>query len=337
MYVANAVINNNFAAGMFGNQRKDRALSIGDCHEILGGEIPVFDEDVEEKGLQEIMAALTSEECNKVKDELVRYFRAEKVCQLITQSIGLKYLAQTIISKFLSIDFTFDSQGDVAKAVIRLRSTMQWRKSFQIDELVEGVRHGSLDAKLRDSMIREYETGAFSIRGYDKDGRVIIYVNATARRTGNIQSQLQAFALLMEKAAACTARKSSLLQSGRNGAPLEKFVVVVDYSGFTMKDRASLPQVKEILKMLQTHYPERLHRAYLISPPVASRIIYAIIRPFLDPVTKEKIVYCCGASDSSEQFTHSTEYQVGGNETDLPPPMNAIDYLNLPFDMALNE
>jgi CRAL/TRIO domain len=73
------------------------------------------------------------------------------------------------------------------------------------------------------------------------------------------------------------------------------------------------------------------------------RTFWALIKPFIDPVTKSKIVFCTGkqglaqiAADVGPANLGHLEPCAGGTNHDLPA-VSSPDYLNLPFDQAYGE
>ena len=61
----------------------------------------------------------------------------------------------------------------------------------------------------------------------------------------------------LEKAIACSSKQ------GRS-----KICIVIDYEGFFP---ASCSTSRYILDILQNHYPERMHKAYICNPPFVFR------------------------------------------------------------------
>ena len=45
-----------------------------------------------------------------------------------------------------------------------------------------------------------------------------------------------------------------------------------------------------MLQIVQNHYPERLGRAVNFQPPFLFDLFWRAIRPFVDPVTRDKLV-----------------------------------------------
>jgi hypothetical protein len=45
----------------------------------------------------------------------------------------------------------------------------------------------------------------------------------------------------------------------------------------------------QVLSILQTHYPERLGRAYIINIPFLLNAFFKLIMPLVDPVTRDKV------------------------------------------------
>ena len=73
------------------------------------------------------------------------------------------------------------------------------------------------------------------------------------------------------------------------------------------------------LSILQDHYPERLHRFVLLHAPALFSGFFKMISPFIDPVTKAKILFVTGsaaaqASSLAETFDlNRWEAPLGGS------------------------
>jgi hypothetical protein len=96
-----------------------------------------------------------------------------------------------------------------------------------------------------------------------------------------------------------------------------------------------------ILAILAHHYPERAHRVYWVDAPVIFRCVWAIVKPFLDPVTKAKCVFVTGDEQRAKVFGSILEpdqampYQRPDGT--MIPPSNMEDFFLLPVDQAHGE
>jgi hypothetical protein len=134
----------------------------------------------------------------------------------------------------------------------------------------------------------------------------------------------------LERAIACTRRKS-----GR-----EKVCIVIGYQGFRLANAPPMSTVRHTLAILQNHYPERMHRAYICDPPLVFRSFWGVIRHFVDPSTLEKIAFCAGADGrillDRDFDTATTETQAGGTGT--LRRFDSAEYLfDTPFDYTFDE
>ena len=144
----------------------------------------------------------------------------------------------------------------------------------------------------------------------------------------------------IEKAMACTRRTS--YEMSRGTTRYTKIILLIDYHNFTMKHTPPFSTTKYTLDILQKHYPELLYQAYIINPPTIFRAFWSCVKSFIDPITKEKIVFCTQRKTPFETLhqnihTHDKlEIRVGGTNQHLNP-FNNLLYQQLPIDVAYDE
>ena len=74
-------------------------------------------------------------------------------------------------------------------------------------------------------------------------------------------------------------------------APDGKMTWCIDYVGYNRKNQPPWKVSLQTLQIVQNHYPERLGRAVNFKPPFLFELFWKAIRPFVDPVTREKLVF----------------------------------------------
>mmetsp|Transcript_14626 Transcript_14626/g.22594 ORF Transcript_14626/g.22594 Transcript_14626/m.22594 type:complete len:284 (-) Transcript_14626:148-999(-) len=264
--------------------------------DVVKSEDFVIGDDAEEQGkCRAILAALSSEEIGAMPDKNMplRHLRAE--------------------------------DGEVDKAISKLKSTLKWRKEFGVSEILAGS----------DEMMKifsvENATGKIYARGYDADGRAILYLKPGLENTKDEKNQMRHLVYNLERAIASSLRKS--------GGKVEKLNILIDFEGFSLWNAPPLSSTKETLNILQNHYPERMYRAYLCNPPGYFSVFWAMAKPFIDPVTKEKIVFCKGASGMQkvkEAFPNleKLEFCAGGKADRV---FDSKEYLSTDFSSTFDE
>jgi len=208
------------------------------------------------------------------------------------------------------------------KAVEMLDKTIAWRHEFGL--------HRFMDDEWMDVVRKENETGKTYVRGFDKEGHVIIYMKPRCENTNNHDGNLKHLVYNLEKAIQCMEAK---------GGNVEKLSLIVDYHGFSLLNAPPLKTSLAVLSILQNHYPERLFRAYCVRPPWIFSTSYAAISPFIDPVTKHKILMMSGNFDTiKSQLLDAVDQSVleadfGGDDT---RPFNSSMYVSSPFPQDFN-
>jgi len=205
----------------------------------------------------------------------------------------------------------------IKKAVKLLEETLVWRKNFGLDKMDEWT----------DIIKEENATGKSYIRGFDKEGHVLIYMIPAKENTNNHANNMKHLVYTMERAIHCMN-----VTTGQ-----EKLSLVIDYSGYTMAHTPPMKTSKETLVILQNHYPERLFCAYAIRPPGIFHTFLTLVTPFIDSVTRKKICLVKNSqlANADNPFFAAIdksilEVSVGGEDA---REFVSADYLAAPYEM----
>ncbi|KAI1464618.1 CRAL/TRIO domain-containing protein [Daldinia caldariorum] len=151
----------------------------------------------------------------------------------------------------------------------RLQETLAWRREYGVEELT--AEHIS----------PENATGKQVLLGYDKHCRPCHYLNPGRQNTEVSPRQVQHLVFMLE-------RVIDLMP-----AQQETLSLLINFkSGKSRTNTApGIGQGREVLHILQTHYPERLGRAMIINIPWVVNGFFKLITPFIDPLTREKLKF----------------------------------------------
>jgi hypothetical protein len=121
---------------------------------------------------------------------------------------------------------------------------------------------------------------------------------------------------------------------------LEKINLMIDYEGFRIRDSPPMSTNKWVISVLQDHYPERLYRGYVVNPGFFFRVVINLLRPFLDPVTKDKIQLCSNHKMAMEKVGDKfdlAEVEKCGGGTGALKEFDATRYFDeLLFDQTFS-
>eukprot|EP01122_Echinamoeba_exundans_P005656 TRINITY_DN1580_c0_g1_i2.p1 TRINITY_DN1580_c0_g1~~TRINITY_DN1580_c0_g1_i2.p1 ORF type:complete len:205 (-),score=45.43 TRINITY_DN1580_c0_g1_i2:90-704(-) len=97
-----------------------------------------------------------------------------------------------------------------------------------------------------------------------------------------------------------------------------------------MAGMSQISVAKEVLSILQNHYPERLGACFMVNPPWTFRIFWGIVSPFLDEVTRNKIKILKKTADMLELIPEDQlEEEYGGQ--------NAFQYVYEDYKKAMDK
>ena len=135
------------------------------------------------------------------------------------------------------------TKWNTADAEKRLLATLTWRREYGVEELTG------------DHISPESETGKQIIVGWDIAGRPCHYLNPGRQNTAASPRQVQHLVFMLE-------RVIDIMVPGQ-----ETLALLINFKTSKTRSNTSpgLSQGREVLNILQTHYPERLGRALIIN------------------------------------------------------------------------
>ncbi|SCU98495.1 LAMI_0F14906g1_1 [Lachancea mirantina] len=164
----------------------------------------------------------------------------------------------------------------------RISLSLAWRREFGISEF--GEENG--DTLTGETVAIEDETGKQVVLGFENDARPILYLKPGRQNTKTSHRQVQHLVYMLE-------RVIDFMPPGQDSLAL-----LIDFKEYPdvpkVAGNSKIPPLgvgKEVLHILQTHYPERLGKALLTNIPWLAWTFLKMIHPFIDPLTREKLVF----------------------------------------------
>lgn len=190
---------------------------------------------------------------------------------------SLKYCTDACLRRYLEA-----RNWSVDKAKKMLEETVQWRSTYKPEEIRwPEVAH-------------EGETGKVSRANFhDRFGRTVLIMRPGMQNTACPEDNIRHLVYLMENAIIN-------LPEGQ-----EQMSWLIDFTGFSLNTTVSVKTARDIIYILQNHYPERLGIAFLYSPPRIFQAFWKAVRYFLDPRTFLKVKFVYPKEKESEELMKS--------------------------------
>ncbi|OWM74576.1 hypothetical protein CDL15_Pgr005156 [Punica granatum] len=194
--------------------------------------------------------------------------KAEKVSEL-RAALGslsgrsLKYCTDSCLRRYLVA-----RNWNVNKARKMLEESIKWRESYKPEEIRwPEVAH-------------EGETGKVSRANFfDRFGRTVLIMRPGKQNTASPEGNIRHLVYIIE---------NSILNL-REGQ--EQMSWLIDFTGWTLNTNIPVRTARDIINILQSHYPERLAVAFLYNPPRFFEAFYKALKYFMDPKTSEKVKF----------------------------------------------
>lgn len=169
-----------------------------------------------------------------------------------------------------------------ASAIKRIEETIVWRRTFGVVEIPD---HTDPKKKITADLVEpENLTGKNLIVGYDNDNRPCLYLRNGYQNTSASIRQVQHLVFMLE-------RVIQYMPPGQ-----DTLALLIDFKAApaSMNLSSKFPSLsisKQVLHILQNHYPERLGRGLFTNIPWIGYTFFKVVGPFIDPYTRLKTIY----------------------------------------------
>ncbi|KAJ8604311.1 hypothetical protein CTAYLR_002556 [Chrysophaeum taylorii] len=179
-------------------------------------------------------------------------------------------------------------RGSPKKALKFLLSDVEWRKKMDVPGLRRLAPHDVLESE--PSLVRSYYERL--LVGVDRRGRPVYYQTYRRFLVKELLKLAPHRALeryhIWEQERACAVAD----RLRRRGVGSGALSVVLDLEGMTLQqhvDADFLRLIKSLAVIDQNHYPERMGCTVVVNAPRAFWFVWSVVKPWLDPVTADKI------------------------------------------------
>lgn len=185
--------------------------------------------------------------------------------------VALTTAEKAWLSKECFLRYLRATKWNESHCIKRIESTLVWRRTFGVDPT----------KNLTSDMVSiENETGKQVVLGFDNDTRPCLYLKPGRQNTKATHRQVQHLVFMLE-------RVIDFMVPGQ-----DQLALLIDLAPHPIGKHNKIPSLglaREVLSILQDHYPERLGKALLTNTPRLAQVFMKLIWPFIDTSTREKI------------------------------------------------
>lgn len=206
---------------------------------------------------------------------------------------GSKYCTDACLRRYLVA-----RNWNVIKATKMMEDTLKWRALYR----PEDIRWPEVE--------HEGETGkVYRAEFYDRLDRIVLVMRPGKQNTNSAEGNVRHLVYMLENAILN-------LVEGQ-----EQMSWLIDFRGWSYGTSVPVRTAREIVNILQNHYPERLGVSFLYNPPRIFETFYKAVKYFLDPKTAEKVKFVYPNDNDSVELmksyfdTENLPIEFGGKAT----------------------
>lgn len=244
------------------------------------------------------------------------------------------------------------SKGNSEKALKQMKGAIAFRTEMNMDGIRLCYNSDLMASKLfkdddkiqkewnalREGLDNQMKTPIWVVRSRDKNNRAPIFCEIRKKkdRIFHPVEYLRIHAYMLERSLACAER----LSVDEN---VEHPIIIFTYwADFLLGDATPLSLCRKLLNMMSNCYPERLYKFYIIDAPYIFSAFWKLVKPFIDPVTKQKFIFIKGEEQRREEFSNILDPDQAVSftlpEGKLPESFDVKKFMyDIPFDYCYDE
>ncbi|CAF0772327.1 unnamed protein product [Didymodactylos carnosus] len=222
---------------------------------------------------------------------------------------------------------------NIAHTIKSIRDMIQWRIDNHVDSILE-----HLPTSLRMDHLRRIVPSAN--HGYTKAHRPLYIEKSGQMHVDKIlnwfttEELLQCHIYWLEFN--CQLARQRSRQVGKH---VETFAMISDLNGCKPEIRKVLHLFKQFLYIDDTYYPERLGQMFVVNPPLIFPALWNLVKHWLDPVTKAKIIVIKKGPETSTSLLQYIDFdqlphEYGGSCPSCPTSPGCIPVYDWSKDTA---
>ncbi|KAK6351137.1 hypothetical protein TWF718_004308 [Orbilia javanica] len=210
-------------------------------------------------------------------EQTAKYAELLEQCKTITtvavstaknaEKVPLTDIDRIFMTKECLLRYLRATKWVVADAKKRIEATLTWRREWGVE------------SHTPEYIEIENETGKQVVFGFDNESRPCLYLNPSKQNTEKSDRQIQHLTFMLER----------VLEIAPPG--VETLALLIDFKSASAGQNATPSQGKQVMNILQNHYPERLGRALVVNIPWWAKAFLNVIWPFIDPITRPKLKF----------------------------------------------
>jgi len=263
-----------------------------------------------------------------------------KYMKSLTCSAGERdALTKAMIERYLTVEQKLGTKKALweGRGLTKLRNTLKFRREMEVDDLRicfdKGKETSKLHTTIRERLEERFASGSSVIQGYSKEGRALFLNFPRLETKWEAEYYIKGNIYMLERALACTERKTKGVKT--------KVVMFFDYNQYAMKNSPPPALIRGLLRDLRDHWPERLEHVVLVDTPIFFRAFWAIVKHFIDPVTKDLVQFVTGEEQKSwlrelVAADQAMSFMFEGGQETAEVDMKRFFY-DVPFDQAYGE
>ena len=228
-------------------------------------------------------------------------------------------------AKLMCQRYLRSKRGDEQVALKKMKSTLKFRQSMQVEDLMT-----AFDKEKRDDPANDDENGSVAtelqaslaskhmyVRGYDKEGRSTFVFLTRRVVSHDPEWSLKEALYTIERAIASSKADDSSISA------------IVDLKDFSIKKAPPMDLGKAFLTTLRNHYAGHVKQIFIVDAPRSFRWLWNVLKAFVGTSTRDKIHFVSRKEQALEAHYQSDQIPIRDNMVDLDLQRYFYD---VPFD-----